>query len=104
MEEQKEIGKQTWCLIIAIPFLVTLAQSLSTLSTQPCAKWSWQDFVIQSVVGTISGMLFGLIGGWLLTGDEFMLGAVSGLGAIVGIHGVQRIAVLLEKMLTKHLE
>lgn len=103
---EKEITKQAWILLIAIPFLVTLAQRLSTFTYEGagCRRPSWKDTITHLIVGTISGMLFGLLGVWLTGGEQAAVGAISGFGAVLGIHGVQRVATTLEKALTKKID
>jgi len=103
---EKEITKQAWILLIVIPFLVTLAQRLSTFTNigAGCTLPSWKDTIVHLIVGVISGVLFGFLGGWLTSGDQFAVGATAGFGTVLGIHGVQRVATTLEKALTKKID
>lgn len=101
---EKEITRQSWVLLIIVPFLVTLAQKLSTFSNDRCNSPSWRDTISHLIVGTISGMLFGLMGCWLTNGEQAAVGAISGFGAVLGIHGVQRMALVLEKVIIKKFE
>jgi hypothetical protein len=87
----EKITKDIWWIIVIVPFLATLAKSLNGFFNKEC-KFDWKDFLIQLLVGTISGFLFGLLGCWITNGNVAAIGAISGFGAVVGIAGVTKIA------------
>jgi hypothetical protein len=98
----EKIPKDIWIILILIPFLSTLAQKLH--SFKGCEQWRWGDFIAQIIVGTICGLLFGLLTCWLLGNNQAGVGAFSGFGAVLGIHSVERIALILENWLAKKLK
>lgn len=93
---EKDIAKEIWILIIIVPFLATVAKSLNSFFS-PDYQFSWKEFFIQSFVGTISGMLFGLLGCWLVSDVQAAIGAISGFGAVLGIASISKIAKKLEE-------
>jgi Mg/Co/Ni transporter MgtE len=99
---EKDIAKEIWILIIIVPFLATVAKSLNSFFS-PDYFFSWKEFMIQSFVGTVSGMLFGLLACWLVSDSQAAIGAISGFGAVLGIASIAKIAKKLEELILKKL-
>ncbi len=96
---EKELGKDAWLLLLVVPLMATLAKSLSQVNCKHV--FSWKDFLIQVFVGTVSGMLFGFLGCWIIGAYPAVIGAFSGFGSVLGIAGVGRIADVLEQWIIK---
>lgn len=60
------------------------------------------DIVIAIVISIFSGIIFGLTSAFFWPDDPLILHGVSGMGAFLGLNGLNRITDLFLEMATKH--
>lgn len=89
---EKTLDKQIVILILFVSFLSALAKVLSDEET-----FKLKRFLIQIFVGGISGMIFGLLACWIVGENSYAVGAISGMGGVLGINGLTGMAKLFEK-------
>lgn len=100
---EKEVGKDLIGIMFFISFIATLAKCLSDMGNRE-KPFRWKILFVELFVGTVSGVLFGLLGCWLIGQYQAVVGAFAGFGAILSIHGVARIATALEEFIIKKLK
>ena len=77
---EKELSKQILCFILAMSFVGALANALSE---EELTKRNFLHFLIQVIVGGLSGIIFGFLGCWLVGENIYAVGCVSGIGAVL---------------------
>ena len=100
----ERIPKEIWGMLILIPLITTLARALNNLSLNGHTKFNWTDFSIQCFVGTVSGMVIGLLACWLIGENQYAVSSMSALGSIIGIAGLGKIAEAVEKWILRKFE
>jgi hypothetical protein len=95
MPEKIQLDKQIALFMVLIPFLVTLANALDDRNSDKSTNW--KHFFIQLIVGTISGLLFGFFACWIIGENIYAVGAISGAGSVLGVKGIRRISLIVEK-------
>ena len=101
--QEKEVGKDLVAIMFLISFVATLAKCLADMGNRD-KPFRWKNLFAELFVGTVSGILFGLLGCWLVGQSQAVVGAFAGFGAILSIHGVARIASAMEEFIIKKLK
>lgn len=101
MEEQKNLDKGIFLFIMLMSFLAAFANAMSI---NKHLLRDWKEVLVQVVVGGTSGMIFGLLACWLVGENSYAVGAVSGIGAILGVNGLRNLALLMMKYIESKLK
>jgi len=98
MEEGKQLDKGIFILIVLMSFLGAFANAMAT--NKHLIK-DWKEVSIQVIIGAVSGMIFGLLGCWLVGENSYAVGAISGIGAILGVNGLRSISLMIMALIEK---
>jgi hypothetical protein len=100
---QNELNRQIALFILFMSFCGALANVLSSVSEKGFLEERKLYLIIQTLIGSIGGMIFGCFACWLIGENIWAIGAISGAGAVLGIKGVKNISLYLEKYLKNKL-
>lgn len=101
----KDTDFELYVIAAAITFFGAVVHATNQLriARKNNASWTWTDFVILVPVSAFSGLIFGLFAR-LTSDNDIHLMLACGIGAFLGIAGLNRIAEIFIAVMTKGAE
>lgn len=85
-------------------FFGALANTLDKCYDKGILEEKLVYLVVQIIIGTIAGLIFGMFGCWLIGENVYAVAGISGAGSILGIKGVKNLASYMEKYIKSKLQ
>ena len=98
---EKSLDKGLFTFLVFIAFLTSFANALA--GNKHLVK-EWKDILLQTFIGGVSGIVFGLLGCWLLGENIYAVGSFAGIGAVLSINGLRYLAMLLKRYLENRIK